>query len=84
MAHTGTVSATDIEVSANGTIDTTWVISDNFDYIPDWRNQGNRDGFSYWAYNSFATIIYPIYNGVLGAKKQVPVNAKWDETRLPE
>jgi len=81
MAHTGNVSATDINVSADGTMELTWVVSDNFDYIPDWDNSGGRDGSSYWAYNIFATIVNPIYNGVLGAKKQVPVNAKWDETR---
>jgi hypothetical protein len=84
MAHTGKVSATDINVSADGTIDLTWVVTDNFDYIPDWGNSGGRDGSSYWAYNIFATVVYPIYNGVLGAKEQVPVNAKWDETRPPE
>jgi hypothetical protein len=36
------------------------------------------------AYNIFATIIYPIYNGVLGAEEQFPVNAEWDETIPPE
>jgi len=83
MVHTGNLSATDINVSANGTMEITWVVSDNFDYIPDWDNSGDRDGSSYWAYNIFATIIYPIYNDVLDAKEQVPVNAKWDETISP-
>ena len=83
MVHTGTVSATDIQVSADGTIETTWVVTDQFDYLPDWGNSGQRDGFSYWAYNGYASVIYPLYNGVLCAKQQVPTNASWDETKPP-
>ncbi len=83
MVHTATVAATDINVSADGTIDLTWVVTDNFDYVPDWGNSGARDGASRWAYNIFATVVYPIYNGVLGAEN-VPVNAQWHETRPPE
>ncbi|HMN15759.1 MAG TPA: hypothetical protein PKD55_25870, partial [Bellilinea sp.] len=82
MVHTGTLSATNIQVSADGTIEITWVVTDQFDYLPDWGNSGRRDGLSYWAYNSYASVIHPLYNGVLGAR-QVPISASWNETKYP-
>jgi hypothetical protein len=81
MVHTGTLYATNTSVSTDGTISTTWNIEDKFDYLPDWR-EDFRTGASYWAYNSFAQIIAPIYHGLLGAKP-VPTNACWNQTIPP-
>ena len=82
MVHTGTLSATNIQVSADGAIGITWVVTDQFDYQPDWGNSGQRDGLSYWAYNCYASVIHPLYHGVLGAR-QVPISASWNETKYP-
>jgi hypothetical protein len=82
MVHTGILSAANIQVSANRAIEITWVVTDQFDYQPDWGNSGRRDGLSYWAYNCYASVIHPLYHGVLGAR-QVPISASWNETKYP-
>jgi hypothetical protein len=76
MVHTGSLSATNIRVSADGTISTTWVVTDKFDYIPN-----AEKGF--W-YNFFAVPTYFFYNIVGDAEEQYPTNAYWDETIPPE
>jgi RHS repeat-associated protein len=76
MVHTGNISATNIKVSADGTISTTWVINDDFDYIPDFEGHG-------FAYNAVAILNYPFYYTMLGSKKQYPVTAKWNEIIHP-
>lgn len=82
MVHTGTVTVANIQESADGAIEITWLVTDQFDYQPDWGNSGQRDGLSYWAYNVYASVIHPLYHGVLGAR-QIPISAKWNETRYP-
>ncbi|NPV85710.1 MAG: RHS repeat-associated core domain-containing protein, partial [Anaerolineae bacterium] len=78
MVHTGTLSATNTTVAADGTISTTWIISDNFDYLPDFKNHGFDE------YNFFAVLIYPVYNVLLGAAEQYPTSASWQETIPPQ
>ena len=75
MVNNGILSATDIKVFADGTIETTWVVTDKFDFIPTMERN--------FEYNFFAIPIYFFYNIVGGAKEQVPVNASWDETIPP-
>jgi hypothetical protein len=84
MVHSGTLYATNTKVSKDGTISTTWKVDDNFDYIPDWENKNHRSFFHKWTYNIGAWISQPIYNGLLGAKKQVRTNAYWQQTILPQ
>ena len=72
MVHSATVSATNIQVSADGTISLTWVVTDIFDYRPE-MDRGLSD------YNFFAVLVYPFYYGLLGAE-DVPTIAEWDET----
>jgi hypothetical protein len=76
MVHSGTLSATDINVSADGTISLKWVITDIFDYKPEMDR-----GFS--SYNIFAVLIYPYYYIVADAE-DVPTDAEWDEKIPPE
>jgi RHS repeat-associated protein len=71
MVHSATISATKITVSADGTISTTWHIHDKFDFIP---GPNHSDG-----YNFLASIIHPIYNGLLHAEETYPTDAYWDE-----
>jgi RHS repeat-associated protein len=75
MVHTAILSATNIKVSADGTTSLTWKVSDQFDYL-----QSKDKGL---AYNTGALLSYPIYNGLLGAKKQFPTNAEWNQTIPP-
>jgi RHS repeat-associated protein len=77
MVHTGTLSATNTTVAADGTISTTWKVSDNFDYLPDFEDHG-------FDYNFFAVLNYLGYNIVLGAKEQYPTNAYWQDTILSQ
>ena len=77
MVHTAIVSTTDTRVAADGTITTTWVVSDDFDYLPDFRNKGLE-------YNFFAVLISFGYNVVLGAKTQYPTTATWTEVIPPQ
>jgi len=78
MVHTATLYATNTKVSKDGTISTTWKVDDNFDYLPAWSDH-SRKGLHYWAYNIGAAVSSPIYNGLLGAKKQIQTNAYWDD-----
>jgi hypothetical protein len=73
MVHTGTLSATNTTVSADGTISTTWNISDKFDYKPDFKNKG------FW-YNFYAVINYTGYNIVLGSEEELQTDASWQDT----
>jgi len=77
MVHTGTLSATDTSVAADGTFSTTWVVSDNFDYLPDFEGHG-------FACNFFAVPIHFVYYIVLGAEDLLPTNAYWDLTIPPK
>jgi hypothetical protein len=86
MVHTGSISATDTKVSADGTISTTWKVDDHFDYIPDWTGRIDElktDPVRYFAYNGFAQLIAPLYHGILNADPY-QTNAYWDETIPPE
>jgi hypothetical protein len=76
MVHTGELSATNTKVSADGTITTTCHIHDKFDFIP--GPEHNQ------FYNFCATIIHPIYNGLLGAKESYPTDAYWNEIIPPK
>jgi len=82
MVHTGTLCVTNTEVSANGTIATTWRVDDQFDYLPDWDNPARQANNSYYAYNHFAQIASFFYHSFLRAP-QYPTNAYWDETIPP-
>ena len=77
MVHTGILSATNTTVTADGTISTTWKVSDNFDYLPDFEGHG-------FDYNFFAVLNYFGYNIVLGAENQYPTNAYWQDTIPPQ
>jgi hypothetical protein len=77
MVHTGSLSATKTSVGADGTLTTRWVVSDTFDYTPDFNGHG-------FAYNFFAVPIHLIYNTLLGAEERLPTNAYWDETIPPD
>jgi hypothetical protein len=81
MVHTAILYDTNTRVSANGTISTTWEVRDNFDYIPAWGDHTTRPNLlNYLAYNIGATLVSPIYYGLLGAKPQIPTTANWDQT----
>jgi hypothetical protein len=71
MVHTGEISATNTNVSGNGTISTTWHIQDQFDFIP---GPDHSD-----TYNKWASIIHPIYNGLLHAEETFPTDAYWKQ-----
>jgi RHS repeat-associated protein len=75
MVHTGQISATNIKVSADGTILTTWHIHDAFDFIPGPDHTEE--------YNKLASIIHPIYNGFFHAEETYPTDAYWKQTILP-
>ena len=76
MVHTATLQATNIRVSADGYISTTWKVDDYFDYIPDWDGKG-------WEYNHFAEFVQFFYNDLWGAKEQFPTSAHWNDTIPP-
>jgi hypothetical protein len=76
MVHTGNLSATNTSVTEDGTILTTWVVSDSFDYIPDFRKKG-------FAYNFYAVPTYFVCNLVLGAEDRLSTSASWQETIPP-
>ncbi len=82
MVHTANLYATNTIVSEDGTISTTWIIEDQFDYLPAWDDHF-RTGASYWAYNSFAQLIAPIYHGLLQAEP-LSTKACWNQTHPPE
>jgi RHS repeat-associated protein len=75
MVRHGDISATNIKVSADGTINTTWHIHDNFNFIP--GPDRSKD------YNKYATIVHFIYNDVLRAEESFPTDAYWNETITP-
>lgn len=75
MVYHGRLQATNINVSADGTIDLTWKIEDTFDFEPDLSR-----GFDY---NAYAIPTYFFYN-ILGGAEEFPVTVEWDETILPE
>lgn len=75
MVHSSSVSATNTSVAEDGTISTTWVVEDTFDYLP----KKNQD----IVYNTFAVIVYFGYNIVLGAEDELPTTASYQETIPP-
>jgi hypothetical protein len=75
MVHTGEISATNIIVSGDGTISTTWHIHDHFDFIPGTDHTEE--------YNKWASIIHPIYNGLFHAEESYPTDAYWKQIILP-
>jgi hypothetical protein len=85
MVHSGTLYATNIKVSADGTISTTWEVRDNFDYLPAWGDHKTRPNIlNYLAYNMTAQfIVDPIYYGLLHAEPQLPTTAQWNQTIYP-
>jgi hypothetical protein len=74
MVHSATISATNIKVTADGTISTTWHIHDDFDFVPGPTRSDE--------YNSWATKIHRIYNEILGAEESYPTDAYWEDTIL--
>ena len=76
MVHTGTITATNIQVSADGSITTTWHIHDYFDFIP---GPNHSDEYNYWA-----TKVHYVYNNLLGAEETYPTDAYWNATIPPQ
>lgn len=74
MVRNADISATNTNVSADGTISTTWHTDDKFDFIP--GPNRSKD------YNYFASIIYPIYNGLLRAESY-QTEAHWNQIIPP-
>jgi RHS repeat-associated protein len=86
MVHTGTLSATNVQVYADGTISARWIIEDQFDYLPDWVGRIDdlfENPGSYFAYNVGAELVSSIYHDRLGADPY-PTNAYWNEITPPE
>jgi RHS repeat-associated protein len=87
MVHTAEMSAINTHVDADGTIHTTFCIEDQFDYYPAWIERKDEINpkkiLDYLAYNITASIIAPMYHGLLGADS-FPTNAIWGETIPPE
>ena len=77
MVHNGNLSATNISVAKDGTISTTWKVTDSFDFIPSFKKRDIE-------YNLFALPTYFGYNIIYGAKKKIPINAYWKETISPK
>jgi RHS repeat-associated protein len=75
MVYHAKLQATNINVSADGTIDLTWKIEDTFDFKPDMTRGVD--------YNAYAIPIYFLYN-IIGGAGDVPITASWDETIAPE
>lgn len=80
MVHTANLFATDTKVTQDGTISTTWKISDKFDYYPYWNK--NKTLSQNLLYNGHSFLISPIYHGLFGAT-QVKTNADWNQTYPP-
>ena len=76
MVHTGTISATNTKVSADGTISITWHIHDYFDFIP---GPDHTQEYNYWA-----SKVHYIYNNLLGAEESYPTDAYWNEILPPQ
>jgi RHS repeat-associated protein len=71
------------EVSADGTIKTTWQIVDSFDFEPDWFGD-TRSGGEYWKYNVLATIFgWGFYDSILHGAPEMPDTATWTTTIYP-
>ena len=84
MVHTAELDATNVSVSANGTISTTWEVVDNFDYLPAWDDHETRPKLAnYLSYNLYATVVGGIYHGLLGAEQDLSTNAYWNEVIPP-
>jgi hypothetical protein len=77
MVHNGNLSATKTTVTKEGTISTTWKITDSFDFVPDFKKRS-------FEYNLYAVPTYFAYNIIYGAKKKIPVNAYWKDTISPK
>jgi RHS repeat-associated protein len=77
--HTGQISSTNVDVSADGTISTTWKVEDQFDYLPAWDDHSRPH---YLVYNIAAQVIAPIYHGLLNADP-FPTNAYWNSIYHP-
>ena len=75
MVHSGSISGTNIKVSADGTISVTWHIDDAFDFIPGPDHSK--------AYNAWASVVHLLYNDILGAEESYPTEAEWHETIPP-
>jgi RHS repeat-associated protein len=75
MVRNGDISATNVKVSADGTIDLTWHTDDKFDFIP--GPNRSKD------YNFFASIWAPFYHGLLRAES-VQTEANWNEIIPPQ
>jgi len=76
MVRGGTISATNTNVSADGTIATTWHVQDNFDFIPGPDRSAD--------YNFWASIVHYFYNDLLGAEESFPTDAYWNESIPPQ
>jgi RHS repeat-associated protein len=76
VVHSGSVSADDVTVSADGTISATWHIQDDFDFIP-----GPDHSVPY---NIIASIVNPLYSGLFGAKKSYRIDVHWKQTYPPQ
>jgi hypothetical protein len=76
MVHTAPISATSINVAADGTISTTWHIQDDFDFIPGPNHTEE--------YNKSASNVHFIYNELLGAEESFPTDAYWNEIIPPQ
>jgi hypothetical protein len=75
MVYHARLSATNIQVSADGTIDLTWKVEDKFDFVPSMER-----GIDY---NAYAIPIYFFYN-LIGGAEEFPIYAEWDETIPPD
>jgi RHS repeat-associated protein len=75
MVHDANIYATDISVSSDGTISTTWMVDDTFENSP----SRYRD----LEYNICAVLTYIPYNIILGSKA-VKTNAYWNDIIPPK
>ena len=76
MVHTANLSATNIKVSADGTVSIIWHVYDDFDFIPGPDHTEE--------YNDWASGVHYIYNDFLGAEESFPTDAYWNETIPPQ
>jgi len=84
MVHAGTMTATNMNVSKDGKITTTWQISDNFDFRSDWSDHTTRTGLAYWKYNISAALFGDfLYHGIFGATDDLSTTATWYTTLCP-
>jgi RHS repeat-associated protein len=85
MVHLAMLSATNAKVSADGTITTTWKVTDSFDFEPDWSDTTTRSRWSYWKYNLLATAFGTVlYHGLLNGEPKFPDTATWTTTEYPQ